>query len=123
MNNDDRVDYSWLIYLPDNYVNSGRLFGGMLSISTVKELVIILGAMYLLTRVFLEPVVSSALLWAIRIGFGVFVVSINLLIRIAFNSTTIEFIISLYEYFKLTKKYRYERRDAAYERRKETSNS
>lgn len=115
---DNRNDYSWLSYLPDNFTNSGRILGGFFTVDNFKELGIIVGGFYMLTRVFLERAVSAQAVWGIRIGFAFLVLSLNMLIRIAFNESILGFLIAVYEYTKLTKKYRYERRDAAYVRRK-----
>ena len=123
MSKENQEDYSWLTYLPDNYVNSGSFLGGLFSAETAQELVIIGFGIYALTRVFLEPVVSGNIVWAVRIALAFLVLSLNFLIRTAFNSSIIGFLTSLYEYFKLTKKYRYERRDPAYVRRKEEENA
>lgn len=111
-------EYAWLTYLPDNYYNSGRLFGGFFTVETAKELLYIFFGIYALTKAFLEPAVASNILWSVRISLGFLTLALNLIIRTAFNSSILGFIISLYEYFKMTKRYRYERRDPAYVQRK-----
>lgn len=110
-------DYSWLNYLPDNYYNSGRFFGGFFTVETAKELLIIATGIYMLTAIVLQPIVSGNILWSVRIALWFLMLSLNLLIRTAFNSSILSFLISLYEYFKLTKRYRYKRRDPAYVQR------
>lgn len=110
-------DYSWLTYLPDNYYNSGKFFGGFFSMETAKELLIIATGIYMLTAIVLQPIVSGSILWSVRIALWFLTLSLNLLIRTAFNSSILSFLISLYEYFKLTKRYRYKRRDPAYVQR------
>lgn len=117
MDNEKDIEYDGLIFLPDNYQNSGRMLGGVLSVESMKELLIILGIAHVLSMVFLENAISSSWLWGLRIGFTLFVVSSHLLIKIAFNSSIIEFVTSVYDYFRMVKKYRYKRRDANYVRR------
>lgn len=110
---DKEQDYSWIAYLPDNYTNSGRLFG-LVNEQLAKELLIILGSVYLLTAVFLANSVTPSVLWGVRVGILVFVTAINFMVKMYFKTTMINFIQSVIGYQKLNKKYRYKRRDAAY---------
>lgn len=111
---DERDEYMWITYLPDNYTNSGRMLGGLFTVDNFKELGLVMLGGYMLTKVFLEPAVEANIVLAVRVAFVFLVLSLNMLIRLAFNSSILEFIIAVYEYTKLTKKYRYERRDKAY---------
>ena len=110
-------------FIPDNYTNSGKLFGGMISFDTAWELGTLIIGTLVLTSLFLKPFVDIRTVYGVRVGLILFFLIAHFAALNFFNGTILDFIKSYYNYRKRIKKYRYERRDNDYvvQQRKEKS--